>query len=475
MAVPQTFWVQTLGCRTNGADSDRITAILRRRGLALVHSPESADIRVLNTCSVTTPAAAQSRQTARKLSTLTVLQPASTPETPCTPELLGTPSTAAKLIVSGCWATSNTSDASAIPGVDVVITHRDSLDQRLNETLTEWGVPLNPPVRVSLTQFGEKTTPSRQRAYLKVQDGCDAHCTYCIIPKLRSELWSIDPANAVSEVRDLVASGHKEVVLTGIFLGATGQTTALRRRQERQGGTYLAELVSKIAAEVPELPRLRLSSLEPGDLNDELLSALVRSHQVVPHFHLPLQSGSDAILRRMNRQYSQADFLALIDRLTTAFDRPALTTDILTGFPGETDADFDETLRVVDHARFLHVHAFPFSPRPGTAAARWTKDFVSGAIANARSRVLRERSAEHALAFRKSFLDEKATVIIEASLSESGNPHGRCERYFDIEIPGMPHTPGAQVTVRVAEVSPETTLGVRVGAAALPVLQTKCQ
>lgn len=471
MAVPQTFWVQTLGCRTNGADSDRITAILRRRGLALVHSPESADIRVLNTCSVTTPAAAQSRQTARKLSALPVLQPAAPAEFRDLP-IPNPPNPSAKLIVTGCWATSNTSDAQAIPGVDVVITHRESLDAMLNDTLTQWGVPLNPQVRVSLAQFGEKTTPSRQRAYLKVQDGCDAHCTYCIIPKLRSELWSIDPATAVAEVRDLVASGHKEVVLTGIFLGATGQSTALRRRQERQGGTYLAELVTKIAAEVPELSRLRLSSLEPGDLNDELLEALVESHQVVPHFHLPLQSGSDAILRRMNRQYSQADFLALIDRLTTSFDRPALTTDILTGFPGEADADFDETLRVVDHARFLHVHAFPFSPRPGTAAARWTRDFVSGTVANARSRVLRERSAEHALAFRKSFLNEQVTVIVEASLSESGHPHGRCERYFDIEIPGMAHSPGAQVTVRVTSVTPETTVGERMGMPVLPILQT---
>ena len=364
----------------------------------------------------------------------------------------------AKLIVTGCWATSNTADALALPGVAAVITHRDNLESSLHQTLSEWGIPPT-PTRLPLPQFGAKASPSRQRAYLKVQDGCDAHCTYCIIPKLRSTLWSIDPEVAVAEIRELVVSGHREVVLTGIFLGATGQATALRRRQPHPGGHYLAHLVSKIAADVPELPRLRLSSLEPGDLTPDLLTALRRSPQIVPHFHLPLQSGSDAVLRRMNRQYTRDDFRELISELQGSFDRPALTTDILTGFPGETPADFDETLDIVDHARFLHIHAFPFSPRPGTAAARWTTDFVPGDIANARSKRLRDRCQAHALEFRQSFLNQTATVIIEASTSASGHPHGRCERYFDIELPGIPHVPGQLVRTRIAHVSPDTTVG----------------
>jgi threonylcarbamoyladenosine tRNA methylthiotransferase MtaB len=451
--TPRTFHIQTLGCRTNGADSDRIATFLTRRGLQPVATADHADLRILNSCSVTTPAAAQSRQSARKLASLPVLQASPDPQQPLSPN--------ARVIVTGCWATSNPDEARTIPGVDAVITHRDHLETRLSQCLTDWGVS-DQPARFPLPQWGH--SPSRQRAYLKVQDGCDAHCTYCIIPKLRSNLWSIDPADAVAEIRQLVASGHREVVLTGIFLGATGQTTALRRRQTHPGGHYLAELLRRIASDVPELPRLRLSSLEPGDLTDDLLEALLASTQIVPHFHLPLQSGSDAVLHRMNRQYTRQEFLDLVDRLHSAFDRPALTTDILTGFPGESESDFDYTLAVVDHARFLHVHAFPFSPRPGTAAARWTKDFVPGHLANQRARQLRDRTTAHALEFRRSFVGQKATVIIESSLSDSGRPHGRCERYFDIELDlptGTPRPlPGTLLDVRITSVTPETTLSV---------------
>lgn len=443
---PRTFWIQTLGCRTNGADSDRIVRLLAARGLTQVPDPSVADLRVVNTCSVTTAAASQSRQAARKVTQLPVLGQST--------------SHAGRVIVTGCWATSNTPDATAIAGVDAVITHHQPVEQTLQALLDQWGVPRR---RVTLPVWCQvERAPigrARQRAYLKVQDGCDAHCTYCIIPKLRPKLWSIDPADAVAEVRRLVDEGHREVVLTGIFLGATGQPTALRRRQATPGGHYLAGLVRRIAADVPELTRLRLSSLEPGDLTDELLAALRDSPQVVPHFHLPLQSGSDAILRRMNRQYGRADFLALVDRLRTAFDRPALTTDVLVGFPGETDQDFADTLSAVDHAGFLHIHAFPFSPRPGTAAARWTKQFVPGPIVRDRMNVLRERSSEHNLAFRRQFVGEVVQIIVESGHSPSGHPHGRCERYFDVEMPCHPAGHGTMLAVRITEVSPSRTTG----------------
>ena len=193
---------------------------------------------------------------------------------------------------------------------------------------------------------------------------------------------------------------------------------------------------NRFARAFPVFGRIRLSSLEPGDLDDELLATLRSHEQVVPHFHLPLQSGSDAILRKMNRQYTRDDFLRLVDRLYAAFDRPALTTDIIVGFPGESDAAFDQTLDVVDRARFIHIHAFPFSARPGTAAARWQSSFIRGPIVNQRIELLRLRASGFSQDFRTTFVSQTVQVLVERerSTADSSLHHGRCERYFDVHF-----------------------------------------
>jgi threonylcarbamoyladenosine tRNA methylthiotransferase MtaB len=271
---------------------------------------------------------------------------------------------------------------------------------------------------------------------LKIQDGCDAHCTYCIIPRLRPCVWSKPIEDVVREARCLVDAGHLEIVLTGIFLGAYGHNTALRRRRDSRHPEALAALVDALCKGVPGLRRLRFSSLEPGDLTPELIASL-RSHaQVVPHFHLPLQSGSDTILRRMNRQYGRDDYLRMIDVVQTSFDCPAITTDVIAGFPGETDADFARTIDVLDRAGCVHIHAFPFSPRPGTAAARWMADFVPPAVVNGRLAVLRQRSLEQGWAFRRRFVGRIVEVLVEQSNTGAPTRHGRCERYFDVHFDG---------------------------------------
>ncbi|MDB5303656.1 MAG: mtaB, partial [Phycisphaerales bacterium] len=493
----KTFCVQTLGCKVNHYESEQIAALLRSRGLTQTDASH-ADLRVIHTCSVTTQAASQSRQAARRMVRLPLLtEPTahltsaraccesqgcvnSRGETSHDPEpreadilLRAHPSPEARseiqaadlpagrprVIVTGCWATSDQSAASAVAGVDAVVSHHQDVRLELDRLLTLWqgeqrpvprrdpdnprdyvrphepvleplrkdegwmieaGTPVDqltphiepklsdtvnqnlagndgadvrtaPQARAEFLPRGGAADPrlgttalpllgqrqtGRQRAFLKIQDGCDAHCTYCIIPSLRTKLWSKPVEDAVQEANALVVAGHVEIVLTGIFLGAYGQPTALRRRQPQGTDKPLSALIDALCTRVPGLRRLRLSSLEPGDLTDELLSVL-RSHaQVVPHFHLPLQSGSDTLLRKMNRQYTRDDFLRMVDRVNNAFDRPALTTDVVAGFPGESDEEFNRTLEVVEAARFIHVHAFPYSPRPGTAAARWTKQFV---------------------------------------------------------------------------------------------------
>ena len=319
-------------------------------------------------------------------------------------------------------------------------------------------------------RIGPNTLPTlrehqtvRQRAFLKVQDGCDAHCTYCIIPRLRPRLFSKPVQAAIEEATRLVACGHVEIVLTGIFLGAYGQPTALRRRQVNAPTVPLAELVEGLCRGVPGLRRLRLSSIEPGDLSARLLDVLASHEQVVPHFHLPLQSGSDEILRRMNRQYRRDDFLRMVERMETAFDRPALTTDIIVGFPGETEEDFRQTVDVVGAARFIHVHAFPFSPRPGTAAARWKGQFVPGKTVNRRMDCLRQLSEQYSFEFRSGFVGQVEQVIAERdALGKESQRlrHGRCARYFPIWFDGASVVAGDLVAVRIEKVTPGRTFGI---------------
>jgi threonylcarbamoyladenosine tRNA methylthiotransferase MtaB len=302
-----------------------------------------------------------------------------------------------------------------------------------------------------------------QRALLKVQDGCDAHCSYCIIPQLRAHLWSKPVDDAVHEAHDLVDAGHVEIVLTGIFLGAYGHSTALRRRHRGQDApAALAHLIDALCHRVRGLRRLRLSSLEPGDLTSDLLRVLKSHPQVVPHLHLPLQSGSDVLLRRMNRQYTRDEFLHLLDTVNAAFDRPALTTDIIVGFPGETDREFQQTLDVVDRARFIHIHAFSYSPRPRTAAARWTRQCVRGPVVNQRIETLRQRAEQHSFAFRQQFLGGEVEVLTERpSASDTdiaGYQHGRCERYFSVHFKS-PRSPGKLAKLRIDRVTPHRTLG----------------
>jgi threonylcarbamoyladenosine tRNA methylthiotransferase MtaB len=373
----------------------------------------------------------------------------------------------------GCWATSDREAASQLPGVDLVLTHKDNVAERLREFLAEGEA--SPTAASGLV--GTRTLPilgqrqtQHQRAFLKIQDGCDAHCTYCIIPSLRSSLWSKPPEELLKEARQLVAAGHIEIILTGIFLSAYGQETALRRRQLESTGNPLARAIEMLCTQVPGLRRLRLSSIEPGDLDDELLHVLRSHEQAVPHFHLPLQSGSSAILRKMNRQYTRDDFLRLLDRIEAAFDRPALTTDIIVGFPGETDADFEQTRDVVDRARFIHMHVFPFSPRPGTAAARWESDFVRGPIVGERIDLLRQREIEFSYAFRSGFVGQTVQLLVErepANRNGFGNVrHGRCPRYFDVYFESDTADTGDLVDVRIDWITPTRTFGTLVSIAA---------
>jgi MiaB/RimO family radical SAM methylthiotransferase len=561
----KTFNVQTLGCKVNFYESQQLAALLRERGLIETDASQ-ADLRIVNSCSVTMQAASQSRQAARRMVRLPLLPVAPSPSAEdlksppraAVPLSAGKqapprdPSSSMRVIVTGCWATSDSAEAATIAGVDAVITHHQDVAAELDRLLAAWksqespfaravnSFPEQKPVvgddvcgwsnnseassaspavhskslqaasvnenatnpavggvtihrgagfqpapkeagRKPAPQIGSDSpliavTPAvgtrrlpllgehqtgRQRAVMKIQDGCDASCTYCIIPRLRPAPWSKSTEDAVNEASALVAAGHVEIVLTGIFLGAYGHPTALRRRQLPSASEPpLARLIDALCTRVDGLRRLRLSSLEPGDMTDDLIAVLRAHHQIIPHFHLPLQSGSDAILRRMNRQYRSDDLRRMIDRVRSAFDRPALTTDVIVGFPGEGEEEFAQTLQLVREAGFIHVHGFPFSPRPGTAAARWHEQFLPGAIANERVAVLNDLAAKNSLGFRRQFIGEIVEVIVE-SRRAPGSPrrHGRCERYFMVDFESDFAQPGDAVRVVISEVREQDTLG----------------
>lgn len=325
------------------------------------------------------------------------------------------------------------------------------------------------------------------RAELRLQDGCDAACTFCIIPRIRRTLRSKSIMDVVSEARALVEFGHLEIVLTGVFLGAYGHETALRRRQARRGAPHLADVIDAVAG-VRGIERVRLSSLEPGDVDGVLLDAMVANTPVVvPHLHLPLQSGSDRVLRRMNRQYRVGEYLEMIDRVNEALTwpgvpdalPPAITTDVICGFPGETDDDFARTREVAEQVGFLHMHVFPFSARAGTAAARWRDRFVDERVKRRRVRELLalETDPDHGLSIRarRRLAGRVVRVILEQpDHAEPGVMTGRCDHYTLVHI-RTDRPRGTVVRTRITAVSPSQTIGVPVATVPaglpLPVLR----
>ncbi|TVQ52177.1 MAG: radical SAM protein [Phycisphaerales bacterium] len=519
---PLTYRIRTLGCRVNHAESREIETLLRERGLVAAERRAPADLEVIHTCSVTQAAAAKSRQTIRRAAKQAVHTPSiGDPSGLIHNHIPGDgghePPVSPKILVTGCYASTNPCEAATLVGEQSVIAHHDDsnsalLIERLARQLDDWlnnhprlsmlrgsdgeSSPFHrrnhPPARIHRLPVvppqgrsqGRGQTSSNGaarhiRAELRIQDGCDAHCTFCIIPKIRKTLRSKSISDAVEEARQLVDLGHKEIVLTGIFIGAFGHETALRRKQTHRHAHPLADLVDAVA-QVYGLQRLRLSSMEPGDCSEPLLDAMLANQPVVvPHLHLPLQSGSDRILRRMNRQYTVADYLEMIDQVNQSLTAdglpPAITTDIICGFPGETEADFAATQSVAERVGYLHMHVFPFSPRSGTAAARWTDRFIDDRTRKVRVRSLidRELDPEVGLAIRylRRLRGRTVRVILEQPVKgRPGWMSGRCDHYAEIQVP-TDRPRGTLMYCTVTEVSPSRVVGQPVrDAHPLPVL-----
>ncbi len=344
--------VEILGCRLNEAEAEAWARRFSALGAKIVPTAQ-ADVIVLNTCAVTVEAVRKSRRLIRRIRRA---------------------NPGVRLVVSGCYATLHPKEVEEALGVDLVVVNRDK--DRLVELTCAFLKEDLGTAEESKTRFSLR----RQRAFVKVQDGCRHRCTFCVVTLARGNERSRPISEVVEEIRSLRAQGIQEVVLTGVHLGGYGSDLGVR----------LENLIAKILEET-DLPRLRLGSLEPWELGESFFR-LFANPRLMPHLHLPLQSGSDAVLKRMARRCRRRDFQELVSLARTHCPDLHLTTDIIVGFPGETEADFQQTLELVEEIGFTHVHVFPFSPRLRTPAASFPEQ-VPETIKQERGRALRALAA----------------------------------------------------------------------------------
>ncbi len=386
------IYLESLGCRLNYSEMETLGRQLAEAGHAVVAEAGQADVCVLNTCAVTGEAARKSRQLARKLAR-------SNP--------------AARLAVTGCYATLAPDTVAGLPNVELVVDNRRK--EELAELLQPWSAELDGEQWRRLAPDAPLHPPGRTRAFVKVQDGCNNQCTFCIVTVARGPERSRPVAEIVAEVQRLAADGFQEAVLTGVHLGGYGSDLPAGVPTLPKGGNLASPLHALVAAILHEtdLPRLRLSSLEPWDIEPDFFDLWAQSQgRLCPHLHLPLQAGCDRTLKRMARRTRTAPFRALVEAARDRIPGLTLSTDIIAGFPGETAADFDESLRFVEALAFAHVHVFPYSAREGTAAA----SFGGAVPVDERRRRVDEleavarRSAE---AVRRSFLGDVRPVLWE--------------------------------------------------------------
>jgi len=372
-------YLESLGCRLNQSELESLAVQFAVAGCDVVADPALADVCVVNTCAVTAEAERKSRHRARALARVN-------------PQ--------ARVALVGCYATLEPERCAALPGVSWVVPNLDK--EQTVETVTASSSPApGVPLRLS-HPWREGATPLRTRAFVKVQDGCDNHCTYCVVRLLRGPARSRPIADVVAKVRSLVEAGCQEVVLTGVNLGSYG------RDKDLPGG--LRALVELLLSHT-DLPRLRLSSLEPWDLNESFFR-LWENARLCRQLHLPLQAGCDATLRRMGRRVTTAEFARLVEVARAVVPDMAVTTDVIVGFPGEDGFAFRASYDFLVEMEFARLHVFRYSPRPGTAAVR-LPDAVPGEIRDARARVVRELGARQAFRFRRRFVGWEMAVLWE--------------------------------------------------------------
>ena len=412
----------TLGCKVNQYETEAMRLLLEAEGHQTVEHTSEADAVVVNTCAVTGESARKSRQTIRRARR----------EAPH-----------AKLAVCGCAAQADAEAARAL-GADYVggAGERTDVVAWLLGLAAASREPVPAKERRTFEDLPAGAYDGHARAYLKVEDGCSNFCTYCIIPYLRGRPRSLPVERAIELAKGLAEQGYREIVLTGIEISSYGADI----------GSDLGELVERVGEAVPGT-RLRLGSLEPSTLTDALVERLAAVPNLCPHFHLSLQSGSAGVLSRMRRKYTPEEFLAVAARLRARFDDPAITTDIIMGFPGETEAEVAETLAFVERAGFAAAHVFPYSVREGTKAAAMP-DQIPKAEKERRAHLCTEAAHRSRAAYLARQVGREAELLCETETS------GHTETYLELRLIGGSAPRGSLVRVKVTGTAEDLLEGV---------------
>lgn len=368
---------KTLGCRLNEAEVETWAQTFQKSGYAITNQIENANLVVLNTCAVTQDATKKSRQIIRRIHR-------------------DNPN--AKLVVSGCYATLDREKVEATLGVDLVVSNNDK-ELLVEKALVELNLDTMPemstePGEISLFKRG------RQRAFVKVQDGCRYKCTFCIVTIARGEEVSRSVQEIISEINKLAELGVTEIILTGVHLGGYGSDL----------GSNLPALIKSILAGT-EIPRIRLGSLEPWELSEDFIE-LFQNPRIMPHLHLPLQSGSDSVLRRMARRCKTEEYTKIVSQLRSSVAHFNVTTDIIVGFPGETEQEWQESYDFIRQTQFGHIHIFTYSGRAGTKAAEFPNQIMNH-VKKERSQKLHELAEEMKEAFNKANIGQEFAVLWE--------------------------------------------------------------
>ena len=418
-----SFYVENFGCRASQADGAAIEHQFEERGLQRACTASQADFVVLNTCTVTAAADQDARAAIRRVHRFN-------------PQC--------QIIVTGCYAQRAPAEIVSLPGVTMVVgnSHKHQLAQFADAKAGHSFVPIaslarsdREPIPIHVFDIFAHTellaapvfdaSNERTRPNLKVQDGCDNRCSFCVIPSVRGQSRSLPLPNVLCEINRLVDSGYKEVVISGINLGRWGLDLESQRAGitglsgARRRGPRFEDLIGAILDET-ELQKLRISSVEPMDWSDELIRLMASSPRVAKHSHVPLQSGSDAVLRRMHRKYRPWHYREKIEKIHALMPTAAIGADVMVGFPGETESEFEETRRLIQDLPFTYLHVFTYSPRPGTPAVAMANP-VPVRIARERNGILRDIAAQKKLGFMQSFVGRSIQAITLNKSSEQGD------------------------------------------------------
>ncbi|MDX8364180.1 tRNA (N(6)-L-threonylcarbamoyladenosine(37)-C(2))-methylthiotransferase MtaB [Cytobacillus sp. IB215665] len=418
----------TLGCKVNHYETEAIWQLFKEAGYERIEYEQTADVYVINTCTVTNTGDKKSRQVIRRA-------------------VRRNPD--AVICVTGCYAQTSPAEVMAIPGVDIVVGTQDRI--KMLDYIEQYQAerqPINGVGNIMKARTYEElevpTFTDRTRASLKIQEGCNNFCTFCIIPWARGLMRSRNPQEVIKQAQQLVDAGYKEIVLTGIHTGGYG---------EDMKDYNLAMLLRELDEQVIGLKRIRISSIEASQITDEVIEVLNKSDKIVRHLHVPLQSGSDTVLKRMRRKYTMEHFGERLTKLKEALPGLAITSDVIVGFPGETSEEFMETYNFVKEHRFSELHVFPYSKRTGTPAARMD-DQVNEQVKNERVHQLIALSDQLAKEYASDFEGEVLEVIPEERLKDdpSGELYvGYTDNYLKVILPANDEMIGKIVKVKITK------------------------